>query len=98
VAPDGRSLITSIGTRQSALWIHDGRGDRPLSSQGYVLHPEWTGMPGTIPIFSRDGQSLFYLRSESPDAPSELWRADVVSGRNERALPGIVIGRVRSVG
>ena len=36
VAPDGRSLITSIGMRQSAVWIHDARGDRPLSSQGYV--------------------------------------------------------------
>jgi DNA-binding winged helix-turn-helix (wHTH) protein len=34
VAPGGRSLITSIGMRQSALWIHDAQGDRELSSQG----------------------------------------------------------------
>ena len=49
VAPDGRSLITSIGMRQSAVWIHDARGDRPLSSQGYVPHPESTGMSGSYP-------------------------------------------------
>jgi Tol biopolymer transport system component len=89
VAPDGRSLITSIGTRQSAVWIHDARGDRPLSSQGYVSHAEWTGGPGTIPVFSRDGKSLFYLRSESPGAPTELWRVDVASEKSEKALPGI---------
>ena len=27
-APDGRSFLTSIGTRQSTLWVHDSRGDR----------------------------------------------------------------------
>jgi eukaryotic-like serine/threonine-protein kinase len=89
VAPDGRSLITSIGMRQSALWIHDAHGDRALSSQGYVTHPESTGMSGTIPIFSRDGKSIFYLKSESPGAPTELWRTDVALGKSENALPGI---------
>ena len=33
IMPDGRSLITSIGMRQGAVWIHDARGERPLSSQ-----------------------------------------------------------------
>jgi DNA-binding winged helix-turn-helix (wHTH) protein/Tol biopolymer transport system component len=88
VAADGRSLITSIGMRQSALWIHDARGDRPLSSQGYVPHPDSTGMSGTIPVFSRDGTSLFYLKSESPGAPAELWRTDTASEKSEKALPG----------
>ena len=54
VAPDGRSLITSIGMRQSALWIHDAQGDRALSSQGYVPHLESTGMSGSDPgLFAR---------------------------------------------
>jgi hypothetical protein len=66
VAPDGRSLITSTGMRQTALWIHDAHGDRALSSQGDVPHPESTGMSGTIPVFWRDGKSIFYLTSESP--------------------------------
>ena len=29
MAPDGSSLITSIGVPQSVLWIHDKPGDRP---------------------------------------------------------------------
>jgi DNA-binding winged helix-turn-helix (wHTH) protein/Tol biopolymer transport system component len=89
VAPDGRSLITSIGMRQSALWIHDANGDRALTSQGYVPHPESTGISGTIPVFSRDGKSIFYLKSESPEARTELWRTDVASGKSEKALSGI---------
>jgi serine/threonine protein kinase len=28
VAPDGRSLVTSIGMRRSAVWIHDAAGER----------------------------------------------------------------------
>jgi hypothetical protein len=31
----GRSLITSVGTDQSALWVHDSRGDREVSSEGF---------------------------------------------------------------
>ena len=49
VAPDGRSLITSIGMRQSAVWIHDARGDRPLSSQGDVPYPATNGLSGSFP-------------------------------------------------
>jgi len=89
VAPDGRSLITSIGMRRSAVWIHDAHGDHPLSSQGHVANPETNGLPGSFPIFSRDGKSLFYLKSESPGAPTELWRTDVASERSERVLPGV---------
>ena len=89
VEPDGRSLITSVGMRQSAVWIHDARGDRPLSSQGYVPNVETNGLLGSVPVFSRDGKSFFYLKSESPGAPTELWRTDVASEKSERMLPGI---------
>jgi Tol biopolymer transport system component len=86
VAPDGRSLITSIGIEDSALWIHDQRGDRPISSEGYVVSiPGWSSSVR----FSSDGKRLFYLmRRESPASPSELWRTDLKSGKNERVLPG----------
>src|SRR6266404_2845386 len=30
IAADGSSLITSIGMRQSAIWIHDASGDREI--------------------------------------------------------------------
>lgn len=88
VAPDGRSLITSIGMRQSAIWIRDLRGERPISSEGYVP-PIWqSGLFGTHPKFSRDGASLFYLRRSSPQSAIELWRTDLESGDSENVAPG----------
>jgi eukaryotic-like serine/threonine-protein kinase len=89
VAPDGHSLITSIGLRQSAVWIHDARGDRPLSSQGDAPNAATNGRPGSFPTFSRDGKSLFYLKSDSPGAATELWRTDLASEKSERMLSGI---------
>jgi hypothetical protein len=61
VAADGRSLITSIGMHQSAVWIHDALGDRPLSSQGHVPHPESTGLSGTIPVLLAGRQIALLL-------------------------------------
>jgi DNA-binding winged helix-turn-helix (wHTH) protein/Tol biopolymer transport system component len=96
VAPDGRSLITSIGLQESAVWIHDDRGDRPLSSEGHVA-----SMPASLSKvtnylaapsarFSSDGKFLFYLmRHDSPASPSELWRRDLESGKSEAVLRGM---------
>jgi hypothetical protein len=89
VAPDGRSLITSIGTRQGSLWIHDDSGDRPLTTEGYVPYMEQTPVSGSVPLFSRDGRSLFYMRSEAPGIPAELWRADLGSEKSDKVFPGI---------
>ena len=86
VAPDGRSLITSIGIRQGAVWIRDAKSERALSSQGHVV---FSVVHGIFPKFSSNGKSLFYLlRRDSPASASELWRADLESGKSERALPG----------
>ena len=89
MAPDGHSLITSIGTDQSALWIHDQRGDRLISSEGSVVSlPGWSSSAR----FSADGKRLFYLmRRESPAAPAELWRTDLESGNTELVLPGFSV-------
>ena len=37
VERDGRSVITSIGVRASAIWIHDDQGERSLSSEGEIV-------------------------------------------------------------
>jgi eukaryotic-like serine/threonine-protein kinase len=85
VAPDGRSLITSIFMRQNVVWIHDSHGDRALSTEGYADGD-------APPVFSRDGEHLYYLlRRESPESPAELSRADLASGRSEIVLPGVSI-------
>jgi eukaryotic-like serine/threonine-protein kinase len=85
VAPDGGSLITSVGQRESTIWIRDGKGERQLSSQGYA--------EGTQ--FSRDGKKLYYLVRRhgisGQFTSGELWVADLANNRSERVLPGIEV-------
>jgi DNA-binding winged helix-turn-helix (wHTH) protein/Tol biopolymer transport system component len=84
MAPDGRSLITSIFMRQASVWIHDSKGDRAVSTEGYAAGPH--------PTYSADGKRLYYLlRHDSLESPSELWRAELDSGKSEVVLPGVSI-------
>jgi DNA-binding winged helix-turn-helix (wHTH) protein/Tol biopolymer transport system component len=89
VAPDGRSLVTSIGMRQSALWLHDGRADRPLTSAGQVISLSANNGAGAIPKFARDGKFIYYEKRETPGAGAELARIDLSSGRSETVFAGI---------
>jgi eukaryotic-like serine/threonine-protein kinase len=79
-SPDGRSFFTSIGTRQSALWIHDARGDRQVTSDAYAFNP----------TFSIDDKKLYYLvRTSLGDgiAYGALWVLDLESDQRQRLLP-----------
>ena len=89
MAPDGRSLISAVGLNQSSVWVHDAKGDRQVSLEGYAYHPK----------FTRDGKKLVYavLRSGSPEL-SELWIADMSSGLNEPLLPGFAVAEGRVSG
>ena len=89
VMPDGHSLITSIGTRQGALWIYDSHGNHALSSQGYVSYLEQNYKSIGVPRFTRDGQWLYYVRGEELGGKTELWRANLASEKSEKVLPGI---------
>ena len=80
VEPDGRALITSVGVHQSAIWIHEGSGQRPLSSEGEVF--SW-------PVFSPDASILYYLMRRGEGSGAELWRTMVDSGKSEPVFPGI---------
>jgi Tol biopolymer transport system component len=89
VAPDGRSLVTSIGRRLSSIWIHDTAGERAITSEGYA----------SAPRLSADGTRAFYLDSGtssafSPAGPApagELRTVDLASGKIESFLPGTSI-------
>ena len=84
VAPDGRSFVTSIGASQSSVWLHDSRGDRQITSEGYAF----------LPSFSSDGKKLYYLlRHEGPRhfVSGELWVADLESGNRQRLLPDFLM-------
>jgi Tol biopolymer transport system component len=83
-APDGRSFLTSIGTRQSTLWIHDARGDRQVTSEAYSF----------LPSFSSDGNKLYYLVRDAGGLHTirgGLWVMDLASGERQRLLPDFLM-------
>jgi len=75
---DGKSFLTSVGTIDEALWIHDATGEHQVSAEGNTLE----GM------FSADGKKLYYLKREGPEAKTELWSTELDSGKSERVVPG----------
>jgi eukaryotic-like serine/threonine-protein kinase len=89
MAPDGRSLITSVSASQSAVWMHDAQGDHAVSTEGYPPAPGDCNRPLS---FSADGRRLCYLlRPDSPASPTELWRFHPDSGRSEAVVSGFSI-------
>ena len=79
MAPEGRSLLTAVGVRQSSVWVHDSRGDRQISLEGQALKP----------MFTPDGKKLCYqIRNGNS---SELWVADLDSDHTEPLLPGFPV-------
>jgi hypothetical protein len=93
ISADGRTLITSAGIRESTVWLHDQRGDRQISGEGFATMPGLGyGAAGAHSTFSPDGKRLYYLVLEQGFRAwplGELWMADLDSGRNESALPGV---------
>ena len=67
IAPDGRTLVTSAGIRESTIWLHDARGDRAISGEGFASVPG-LGFGSTIAhsAFSTDG-TKFFIFSKSGD-------------------------------
>ena len=85
LAPDGRSLITSIGLRQRIVSIHNATGDRQVSLEGYAY----------LPTISPEGDKLYYRILRGGTSPflgaSELWTTDLDSGRSEPLFPGFAV-------
>jgi serine/threonine protein kinase len=86
LAPDGRSLVTSVGMRRSAVWIHDAAGERAIVSEGYA----------SAPRFSPDGTRAFYLFARDwwlaasgwIPASADLRSVDLASGKSDTVLSG----------
>jgi serine/threonine protein kinase len=76
MAPDGKSLITSVGSQDQTVWLHDKDGDHQISSEGNT----------SSPTFSADGHSLYFLKSNGQTSGDELWIKDINSGKEERIL------------
>jgi serine/threonine protein kinase/Tol biopolymer transport system component len=84
MASDGHSFISSVGSDERSVWVHDAQGDRQVSFEGYAYEP----------TFAADGGRLFYLVTQSSsdiDRGGELRSSDLRSGEISKALPGITI-------
>jgi serine/threonine protein kinase/Tol biopolymer transport system component len=82
VAPDGKSLITAVGIRQSSVWSHDSSGDKPVSSEGFA----------SSPVLSRDGQRVYYLLRQNVDSSAlELRSVDQRSGKTDVLLQDLPV-------
>ena len=85
IAPGGTSLITSVGLRRRAIFVHAANGDeRQIPAEGYAF---W-------PVLSADGQRLCYRVTRSAvtgQVPTELWMTELATGRNERLFPGQLV-------
>jgi Tol biopolymer transport system component len=81
-APDGKSFVTAVGSMQSTIWLHDGHGERQITSEGFAF----------LPSFSRDERVLYYLErnaSSTHFVAGDLWSADLQTGEHRHLLPGI---------
>ena len=83
-AADGRSFLTSAGIRQSTLWVHDARGERQISSQGYASLPRFSPVDAKLYFLLRTGANQRYVSGE-------LWAADLETSQRERLLPGFLL-------
>jgi serine/threonine protein kinase/Tol biopolymer transport system component len=95
IGAEGRSLVTSVGMEESAIWIRDSNGERQISSEGFA---EW-------PFLSPDGTKAYYLvrprgstRSFTSGASGggvvesgELRAVELRGGRSEQPLPGFAV-------
>ena len=85
IMPDGKSFITTAGTQQSTIWLHDEKaGDRQITGEGYSF----------LPTLSPDGKNLYYLR-RAAGAHSyfsgELWVSNLATGAAQRLFAGLAL-------
>jgi Tol biopolymer transport system component len=95
VSPDGRSLLTSIGNRQSSMWVRDSSGEREVSREGYAFVPSIPNSSMSQPL-SPDGRSLLYLVRQGAvqfagpgERAGELWRTNLETSQSEALFPGM---------
>ena len=85
VAPDGKSLITSVGNSESAVWVHDENGDHQITSVGnaYFVEPDASGAR----VFSPDGKRLYYLMDRRLKGQmNELWSTELATGKSQQVV------------
>jgi hypothetical protein len=83
MAPDGRSILTSVGRMQGSLWVHDAQGDRMLPMEGSVT-------PGAR--LSADGAQAYCLVSHAAERVARgVTRIDLATNKAERFLEAFAV-------
>ena len=77
MAPDGKSLITAVGSQDHTVWLHDKDGDHQISSEEST----------SSPAFSSDGRNLYFLKANGQTHGEELWIKDLIVERRRRFCP-----------
>jgi serine/threonine protein kinase/Tol biopolymer transport system component len=86
VDPDGKSLITAIGSEQSSIFLEEHGAMRQITSQGYAYSPS----------LSTDGKKVYYvLRTALGRAfvAGDFRAMNLDGGQEERLLPGFSVTR-----
>jgi DNA-binding winged helix-turn-helix (wHTH) protein/Tol biopolymer transport system component len=81
VSPDGHALLSSVGQWQSTIWVHAGKRERPLATEGFAFAP-W---------LSNDDRRVYYLAARSSEEGAELSRVNIASGQRESLLPELAV-------
>jgi serine/threonine protein kinase/Tol biopolymer transport system component len=87
MSPDGKSLLTSVGTQDNTVWVHDSGGDRQISSEGTAY--------GTS--LSWDGKKLYYLMQSGQNPGVDLWSTELATGKSDRVVSSSAISAAASV-
>jgi eukaryotic-like serine/threonine-protein kinase len=85
VAPDGRSLITSVGMQESSVWVHDRGEDHQITSEGrtYIDNFSADGV-SSRQVFSPEGRRIYYIVDRRADGGVlELWSTEIATGKSE---------------
>ncbi len=89
VAPDGRSVLTSVGFQLRTVWVHDQSGDHQVAFSGSARLP--MVQLSSRALFSPDGSKLYFFGRQGSKEADELWQADLHSGQTEPVLPGTAL-------
>jgi len=85
ISPDGRSLITSVGTVQTSIWVHDRAGDHQITSQGRASFASLDASGRSV--FSPNGSRLYYFVDRRPQGGAhELWSTEIATGKSEEVV------------
>jgi serine/threonine protein kinase len=89
MASDGGSFLTSVGSAETSMWVHDRDGEHQVSSEGSADIGSPDGSTSRA-VFSPDGGHVYYLVHRSPHSASEeLWTTEIATGRSESLVSGL---------